>query len=142
MPRSLEPGNRIVFVLDCDKDKEPQPRAFGKTLSISGSRKLIGAMEGLRTAATIGAKLDMAIDAAMSVLTGWENMIDPISQQPIQFNRESLADVYSIEELTEILSIAAGDGRLSVDERKKSESQHSLAAESSAEVVPVTVPGS
>lgn len=111
MPRSLEPNSRIVFVLECDKDKTRQPRAFGRTLSISGSRKLMSAMGSLQKAGSLEEKLDTAIDAAMSVLTGWENMIDPDTQQPIAFSREALGDVYTIEELTEILSIAAGDGR-------------------------------
>jgi hypothetical protein len=137
MPRSLEPNSRIVFVLECDKDKSPQPRAFGRTLSISGSRKLMSAMGSLQKAGSLEDKLDTAIDAAMSVLTGWENMIDPDTQQPIAFSREALGDVYTIEELTEILSIAAGDGRLTADERKKSESQPLSPVESCVPVVPV-----
>ncbi len=132
MPRSLEPNSRIVFVLDCDKDKSPQPRAFGRTLSISGSRKLMSAMGLMRIAGQQEAKLDAAIDAAMAVLTGWENMIDPNTQEPIAFSREAVGDVYTIEELAEILNIAAGDGRLTADERKKSESQPSSPAESCA----------
>ena len=139
MPRSLEPNSRIVFVLECDKDKSPQPRAFGRTLSISQSRKLINVMSSLREASTIDAKLDASIDAAMSVLSGWENMIDPDTGAEIPFSRESLADVYSIEELIEILNLASGDGRLSADERKKSESQPSSDVESCAAVVPVGV---
>lgn len=139
MPRSLEPNSRLVFVLECDKDKSLQPRAFGRTLSISQSRKLINVMSSLREASTIDAKLDASIDAAMSVLSGWENMIDPDTGQEIPFSRESLADVYSIEELIEILNLASGDGRLSADERKKSESQPSLAVESCAAVAPVGV---
>jgi hypothetical protein len=137
VPRSLEPNSRIVFVLECDKDKTPQPRAFGRTLSISASRKLMAAMNSLQKAGTLEDKLDTAIDAAMAVLTGWENMIDPITQEPISFSKESLGDVYSIEELSEILSIAAGDGRLTADERKKSESQPLSPVENSAKAVQV-----
>jgi len=137
VPRSLEPNSRLVFVLECDKDKDPQPRAFGRTLSISGSRKLMSAMGSLQKAGSLEDKLDTAIDAAMAVLTGWENMIDPTTSEAIPFSREALADVYSVEELTEILSIAAGDGRLTADERKKSESQHSSVVESCAPVVSV-----
>jgi hypothetical protein len=137
MPRSLEPNSRIVFVLECDKDKTPQPRAFGRTLSISGSRKLIAAMGALQQVGTLEGKLETAIDAAMSVLTGWENMIDPDTQESIAFSREALGDVYTIEELSEILSIAAGDGRLTADERKKSESQPLSPVENSVPPVPV-----
>ncbi len=120
MPRSLEPGLRIVFVLECDNDKTPQPKAFGKSLNISQARKLMSSMDAMKKAASSDAKIECAIDAAMSVLTGWENMTDPDTGFEIPFSRESLQEVYSIEELTEILSIAAGDGRLSADDRKKS----------------------
>ena len=136
MPRSLEPGNRIVFVLDCDKDKNPQPRAFGRTLSIGKARQLAASMKKFRDTSPIDEKIDAALDTAMSVLTGWENMIDPDTGNEIPFSRDALADVYSVEELTEILSIAAGDGRLAADDRKKSELPHSLDAVNSAEVVP------
>ena len=136
MPRSLEPGSRIVFVLACDRDKDPQPRAFGRTLSISQSRKLMSAMGAMKDAKTVDQQIDTAIDAAMVVLTGWENMIDPQTGDAIPFNRAALAEVYAIDELTEILSIAAGDGRLTADERKKSESQPSSPAESCAVPAP------
>lgn len=140
MPRSLEPNSRIVFVLECDRDKSPQPKAFGRTLSISQTRKLISAMTSLQHATTLDQKLDTAIDAAMAVLTGWEHMTDPTTGDAIPFSRDALADVYSIDELTEILSIAAGDGRLNADERKKSESQHSSVVESCARVAQGAVP--
>ena len=132
MPRSLEPGSRLVFVLACDRDKDPQPRAFGRTLSISQSRKLMSAMNAMKDAKTVDQQIDTALDAAMTVLTGWENMVDPDTGETIPFCREALADVYAVDELTEILSIAAGDGRLTADERKKSESQPSSPAESCA----------
>ena len=121
MPRSLEPNSRLVFVLECDRDKTPQPRAFGRTLSISQSRKLMAAMESMRKATTVDDRIENILDAAMSVITGWENMTDPNTGEAIPFTRENLADVYSIDELTEILGLAAGDGRLTADERKKSE---------------------
>ncbi len=120
MPRSLEPGLRIVCVIECDKDKTPQPKAIGKSLNISQARKLMSSMDAMKKATTSDTKIECAIDAAMSVLIGWENMTDPDTGFDIPFGRESLQEVYSIEELTEILSIAAGDGRLSADDRKKS----------------------
>ena len=140
MPRSLEPGSRLVFVLECDRDKTPQPRAFGRTLSLSQSRKLMAAMESMRKATTVGERIETILDAAMSVVTGWENMIDPNTGESIQFTRDNLADVYSIDELTEILGLAAGDGRLTADERKKSELQASSDVASCVPLVPVVVP--
>ena len=140
MPRSLEPGSRLVFVLECDRDKTPQPRAFGRTLSISQSRKLMAAMESMRKAKTVDDRIENILDAAMSVITGWENMTDPNTGEAIPFTRENLADVYSIDEMTEILGLAAGDGRLTADERKKSESQASSDVASCVPPVPVAVP--
>lgn len=134
MPRSLEPNSRLVFVLECDKDKTPQPRAFGRTLSISQSRSLMRAMDAMRSATTADARIDTALDAVMTVVTGWENMIDPDTGEAILFSREALERVYSIDELAEILNAAAGDGRLTADERKKSESQPSSHVENSVPV--------
>jgi hypothetical protein len=90
----------------------------------------------MKDAKTVDQQIDTAIDAAMAVLTGWENMIDPQTGDAIPFSRAALAEVYAIDELTEILSIAAGDGRLTADERKKSESQPSSPAESCAVPAP------
>lgn len=137
MPRSLEPGSRLVFVLECDRDKTPQPRAFGRTLSIGQSRGLMRAMDAMRSATTADARIDTALDAVMTVVTGWENMIDPDTGEAILFSREAMERVYSIDELAEILNAAAGDGRLTADERKKSESQASSTVENSVPRAPV-----
>jgi hypothetical protein len=100
----------------------------------------MAAMESMRKATTVDERIETILDAAMSVVTGWENMIDPNTSEAIPFTRDNLADVYSIDELTEILGLAAGDGRLTADERKKSESQASSDVASCVPPVPVVVP--
>ncbi len=131
MPRSLEPNSRIVFVLDCDKDKpkETQPRLFGKSLTVGASRRLASGIRAMK-AAEGEAKIDAIIDIAMECITGWENMLDPTTASVIEFNRQTLQDVLSIDELSEIIELTASNGRLGVDDRKKSESPPLSGAES------------
>ena len=134
MPRSLEPNSRLVFVLACDQDKpkETQPRLIGRTLTLGKQRGLLRAMDSLRSASTADERIDTALDAAMVVLTGWENMVDTDTGQAIPFSRESLQDVLCIEEIIEVLEFAAIGGRLNADDRKKSESPHSSSVENFA----------
>lgn len=116
MPKSLEPNSRLVFVLACDADKpkETQPRIFGKSLTISGQRKLMGLLSKMQSGDR-DAMIDAALDAAELCLTGWENM------NGIEFSRDAIEQVLSLEELTEILSHVSDSGKASGEEQKKSE---------------------
>mgnify|MGYP000485215008 CR=1 FL=1 len=124
MPRSLDPSSRLTFVLSCDVDKprETQPRIFARTLTLNQQRKLMTAMDRMRTAANADDKISAAIDAAEVCLIGWENMTDPETGTSIIFGRETIGDVLSIDELAEVFEAVTSAAKPSWSDKKKSES--------------------
>ena len=70
--------------------------------------------------ASAGEKIDAALDAAQLCLTGWENMIGQ-NGEAIQFSRDAIGDVLSMEELAEVFLAVSSSGRASVGEKKESE---------------------
>lgn len=124
MPRSLDPNSKLTMVLACDVDKTPQPKIFAKAPTLNQQRKLIGLMAGLQTG-NLTEKFDAVIDAAVTCLTGWENI-------PFEFSRENIGEVLSLEEIVEVFEFLIGATVPTVDDKKKSESQPSLDAESCA----------
>lgn len=125
MPRSLDPNNRLTFVLACDLDKpkETQPRIFARTLTINQQRRLMSAMHEMRDDGGPASKIDAALDAAEVCLVGWENMIDPATNQEIAFSREAIGDVLTIDEMVEVFEAVISAGTPTADDKKKSESQ-------------------
>ena len=121
MPRSLDPSSRLTMVLACDVDKprETQPRIFARTLTLNQQRKLMAAMARMQTASA-DEKIDAALDAAEICLTGWENMTGQ-NGEAIQFSRDAIGDVLSMEELAEVFSAVSGAGKASASEKKESE---------------------
>ena len=121
MPRSLDPSSRLTMVLACDvnKPREIQPRIFARTLTLNQQRNLMAAMSRMQTASA-GEKIDAALDAAELCLTGWENMTGQ-NGEAIQFSREAIGDVLSMEELAEVFSAVSSSGKASVSEKKESE---------------------
>lgn len=122
MPRSLDPSSRLTLVLACDVDKpvEVQPRLYARCLTLNQQRKLIDAIEGLRDSESAAAKMESALDAAAICLVGWENVSDPVTQQPIPFSREAIGDVLSIQEIIEIFEAVIGASVPSPEDKKKS----------------------
>jgi hypothetical protein len=127
MPKSLEPNSRITMVLACDADKPPesQPRIFARTLTLNQQRKVMRALRAMQEASGDPDKMiDAALDAAEVCLTGWENMTDPTTGDPIPFGRDTIGDVLSIEEMTEVFDAVISSGKASPGDQKKSESPH------------------
>jgi len=132
--RLLRPKDRIVFTFPSDADlpMHQRPKLIGKVLSVADAR----AMASMKDA-TGGNGIDRIIEAAMVGLSGWENVNYPDTGEPIPFDSEALATWLTIDELLEVISFLTG--RLTVDERKKSEPQHSSDVANSVPVAPVLV---
>lgn len=127
MPKSLEPNSRITMVLACDIDKpsDIQPQIFARTLTLNQQRKMMRAMRAMKDSGGDADKMiDAALDAAEVCLTGWKNMVDPDSGEPIAFSREAIGDVLSLEEMTEVFDAVIESGKASPGDQKKSESPH------------------
>ena len=114
MPRSLDPSSKLTMVLACDADKTPQPKIFAKAPTLNQQRKLITLLTSL-DGGGLAEKFDAIIDAAAVCLTGWENI-------PVEFSRDSIGEVLSLEEIVEVFSFLVGSSTASADDKKKSES--------------------
>jgi hypothetical protein len=117
MPRSLDPNSKLTLVLACDVDRTPQPKIFAKPTTLNQQRKIIGLLESLQTGG-LAEKFDAITDAAAGSLIGWENI-------PVEFSRDTIGDVLSLEELCEVLMFLVGGASATADDKKKSESQPS-----------------
>lgn len=113
MPRSLDPNSKLTMVLACDVDKTPQPKIFAKAPTLNQQRKLIGLIETLQ-GGSVQSQFDAIMDAAYSCLTGWENI-------SVEFSRDAIGDVLSLEELMEVFGFLVTASSASVDDKKKSE---------------------
>ena len=118
MPRRTDPNNKLTLVLACDQHLPPekQPKFFARVLSVRQAEEL-----QLRRDSNQGSSIQNAIDLAMFFLCGWENMVDPDTNELMEFNAENLKEILTIDELTEVLDFATGSIKPTVDESKKSE---------------------
>lgn len=118
MPRSLDPNARLTMVLACDAEKPAatQPRIFAKAPTLNQQRKLIGLMGSLQGSDLLS-QFEAILDAAMACLTGWENI-------PLEFNRENIGEVLSLEELIEVFGFLVSATVPTAADKKKSESPH------------------
>lgn len=130
MPRSLDPNSRLTMVLACDADKPAasQPRIYAKAPTLGTQRKLISLLSSLNEGENITQKFDAILDAAMLCLTGWDNI-------PVEFSREGIESVLSLEELVEVFGFLVSQSEPTVDDKKKSELPHLSGAENSADLV-------
>jgi len=112
------------MVLACDVDKFPQPKLFAKTPTINQQRKLVTVLGSLEKGNLIES-FDAILDAAALLITGWENI-------PIEFTRDAIGDVLSMEEIVEVISFLVSASHATADDKKKSESPHSLDVANSA----------
>lgn len=115
MPRSLDPNSRLTIVLACDVDKptETQPKIFAKSPTLNQQRKLIRLLGEIDNV-EVGDKVDAILDAAVSCLTGWENI-------PYEFNRENIGEVLNLEEIIEVLNFLVLATVPTASDKKKSE---------------------
>lgn len=124
MPRFTDPKQRQVIVLACDVDlpAETQPRIFARTLTLGQQRELIQHLAAMKSSTDDPAALfDSALDAAMVCLVGWENMNWPDTGQPIEFCRQNVEQVLTLEELTEVFEYVSAVSKPSKGDEKKSE---------------------
>ena len=127
MPRSLDPDSRITMVLACDVDKprESQPRIYAKAPTLGTQRKLISLLSSLGGGGDSAKMFDSILDAAMLCLTGWDNI-------PVEFSRDGIESVLSLEELVEVFGFLVSQSEPTVDDKKKSELPHLSGAVNSA----------
>jgi hypothetical protein len=121
MPRALEPGATFDVVLECDKTKDPKPAFVYGALSGRQWRHISQLWDEIDSAQTQAEQCDKLFDAARTNLKGWRNMVDPETNRPIPFDAKELDRIIDVYEAHEILGQLRSNGRLSLDDQKKSE---------------------
>lgn len=118
MPFAVDPNAVQKIVLDCDKDKDPQPAFFYRHLTY---RKFVE-LDAMRT--SIG-KDDPSESyrkqfAALSDgLVGWQFICDPVTGQVIPFDAGMIPDIVTLSEAQEILMKRMTGAIPSVEDKKK-----------------------
>lgn len=125
MPKLLDPESKIRLVLDGDVGKSPEPAFFSRPLSVASFRRTVECLQGVAENAADSKNAAAVFDFLRERITGWENMIDPETGERLQFSHEKLEEILALDEAVELVSKISAGGRLSTDERKKSESLHS-----------------
>ncbi len=120
------------MVLACDVDKTPQPKIFAKAPTLNQQRKLIGLMSSLNGADLVG-QFDAIVDAAAMCLTVWENI-------PVEFSRDTIGDVLSLEELVEVFGFLIG-ATVPTATTKKSQSSRIGSMRRTLQIVRRSMPG-
>jgi len=110
MPRALEPKTPCPIVLECDKDKEPQPTFFAESKSYRDSDSMRQEMKATPTD-------QCGFEILKRNLVGWENMVGRDGSE-IKFNPERLADVVTVSEVWELLGKIIANDHVTTEEKK------------------------
>ena len=116
MPRSLDPNSKLRMVLASDLDKMPTPTILANAPTLNMQRRLVGLMQSLN-GNDMASMFDAILDAGAACICGWENI-------PIDYSREALGDVLSLDELVEVFGFLIQATVPTADDKKKSDLPH------------------
>lgn len=129
MPRGLEPDVVSDFVLPCDRDK-PKDSCPVFEFRYLSSRESAKADRIYQPADEVTEDSDSAEDGRDALakaigcyLVGWRNMTDPKTGSAIPYSIEAIRDVCTDTELFQLWFGLKAEGRVSADDKKKSDSQ-------------------
>ncbi len=113
MPVFLEPGQSFAVVLNCDKDKPAatRPEFFVKSQSMRGMRKIAAFLDRDKSGETFDEIVDKTLSQLMEHVVGWRNIDKP-------FSRESLEDVLTYNEASELLRKIMVNQHVGPEEKK------------------------
>lgn len=121
MGRALEPGIKQFIVLQSDLQKplEQQPRIYFPSLSIRKSQRIGMLMDEFGKAPDSKRLHEMIVEALCEVVTGWENMRHPVTNEEIPFSQDAIWDWFTIPEAYEILQSVLKQSSVSGEDQKK-----------------------
>lgn len=122
--RSLAPGKRLVITFQGNEGDPPekQPRIFAKTLTANDDKAVLSILSRLNDSGNgnHSKMIEMAIEGVALCLTGWENVTDE-DGKPVAFSKEAIGSVLRTQDCMEIMNFVMEQGRLTVEDRKKSD---------------------
>lgn len=125
MPRSTDPDARVDIVLTTDQDKTPKPTFHFKTITVAEEEKL-GKIYDAAIGDTENELSNRVKEFLEPLLLGWSNM------GKFEFGKDPLRSVVCFAEAMDLAGQLLESGRLSIEEKKRSESEALSGAESSA----------
>jgi hypothetical protein len=135
MPLTCNPDSTYDVVLECDKHKEPdnQPAFVFQYLTGRKWKEVANLSDSFESASGGAAMLDLAFDTIKIALVGWKNLTNSKGEE-IPFNLNELDNILTMTEATELMQAAVSQN-VTVDDKKKLESQSDSSTEQSAVIV-------
>ena len=122
MPIATDPENTFKIVLEGDKGADPEPGFIYRHLTARQWARVCDAYQGLEKCKNDAEVIKVVFDACRIGLVGWENIRNPESNKPMDFDADKLEDVLAITEASELMVMLRASGILGKDCKKKFES--------------------
>jgi len=122
MPIATDPEATFKIVLEGDKKKDPEPGFIYRHLTGRQWGRVCEANNTLEKCETDSEIIDKVYGACRIGLVGWENIIDPATNEPMPFEPDKLEDVLAITEATELMVKLRASGILGAECKKKLDS--------------------
>jgi hypothetical protein len=134
MSLAADPNQTFEYVLVSDRQMpvEKRPVFFIKYLTTRQWRHLMEFREKIKTLTTSQEITELAIEIVKPNIMGWRNIFDS-QGQPIKFSADKIEDVLSNEDFYELMGAERSQQSLSVEDKKKLDSQSQCNTDSSAE---------
>lgn len=117
MPRFCKPDVRYKIVLDEDEDVEPQPYFVCRSVSMDQHRKIAETIDR-QNVDTVEEYFNSNVEALLLVVVGWENIVDPSTNEKIEFSEPAVRKVLTAKEVMELLRKALFNDAVSLEEKK------------------------
>jgi len=117
MPRFCRPDQTYRIVLDEDKGLEPQPAFLCRSVAMLEHQEIAEHVNHQDTK-TIADYFESNVKAVMKVCVGWENIVDPVTGEEIEFSETAMQKVCTAKEVMEVLRKALFNDTLKSDEKK------------------------
>lgn len=136
MPKAADPSQRFRVVLSSDVDKDPKPTFVYPYLTGRQQMAMLDLYETIDDSAGQRANMEKAFELAAMYLLQWENISDPQTGEPMEFDRHRLADVCSVLEAMELAHRVLWGQTLDLMDKKKSDWPSASAGAESAKPAP------
>jgi hypothetical protein len=117
MPRFCKPDVKYKIVLDEDQDVEPQPYFVCRSVSMDQHWKIAETIDR-QNVDTVEQYFNSNVEALLLVLIGWENIVDPSTNEEVKFSEAAIRKVLTAREVMELLRKALFNDAVTLDEKK------------------------
>jgi len=136
MPKALEPGIRFPMALKSDRDKpiETRPVFWVRALAVREQEQLSEIVDSWYEKAddfTTKKWYEQHIRFLLEHVEGWDNINDPETGEPIQFDDAGIRRVLSYQETIELVRMFLANAHLDDMQKKSFASVHSSNRQSS-----------